>query len=312
MNIQQIKYIMAAVRQPNFEKAAEKCHVTQATLSAMIAKFEDEIEIKLFDRRKRPLQLTKEGQMLLPYFERILTDLEQMQVIIDEIKGIGSGTVKIGIIPTLAPYLMPHFIIDLSLTFPEVQFEIEEITTQALIEKIKSREIDMGIAAIPLQDENLIEIPLFQEPFYLYDSSGNIHKEFVSTADINTEILWLLDEGHCLRTQIESLCRLSQNSHLKLTNLRFKTGSIESLIKFVNLNRGQTLIPFLAKDFLDEKDKKNIKQFVEPVPGRSIGLLHHPVFPKHKIAKKLADIIKKKMAKLKTPGNIKILDPIAR
>ena len=262
MNIQHLKYVLAVDTHRHFAKAAEKCFVTQPTLSMMIRALEDELGIKIFDRSRQPVVPTEAGEVVIAQAKIIVQEAERMKEIIHELKGEIKGELKLGIIPTVAPYLLPLFLNSFLKKYPLLKIKITELTTQQIIEKLKNHHLDVGILATPLNNEALKEQPLYYEQFVVYASRNEklMKKKFLIPADIDPNHLWLLEEGHCLRTQILNLCELRKKG-LETSNLEYEAGSIETLKKMVDTNNGITILPELALEELSCKRQKICEAF---------------------------------------------------
>ena len=260
MNLQQLEYIIAVDKLKNFVKAAESCFVTQATLSMMIKKLEEELEVKIFDRSKQPVKATEVGQKLILQAKKILLESKKLKELISEEKGIVSGELKIGIIPTLAPYLLPLFLKKFIQSFPLVKLVINEFTTDDIIKKLKSGDLDAGILATPLHDKAIIEHVLFYEKYFLYvnQNENGFNKQFVLPKDIDVNRLWLLEEGHCMRNQILNFCQLKKLKESE-EGFHYHAGSIETLKNMVDTNFGMTIIPELATKHLTNSQKKRLR-----------------------------------------------------
>lgn len=295
MNIQQFQYILAVTEFKHFETAAEKCFISQSTLSTMISKFEDEIGIKIFDRSKKPVELTLEGSVIVEQLKIISNNIEQLQEISKEIKGEISGKLKLSVIPTIAPFLLPLFLQDFASQFTDLNIVVKEETTEEILKKIKSREIDIGIVSIPLMDKEITEIKLYDEPFLLYDTHG-ISKGKVSISNSISERLCLMEEGHCMRTQMLELCNVSRKKSKPILNFEYRAGSIDGLIRFVKSNKLTTLLPYLATLDFTDKEKKFLSTFKPPVPCRTIGLVVNRNFAKKKVLEKLKNNIVEKIS----------------
>lgn len=290
MNIQQFQYLLAVSEYRHFELAAEKCFISQSTLSTMISKFESEIGVKIFDRRKKPVELTLEGSLIIEQLKIITKDIEQLHELTKEIRGEMAGNINLSVIPTIAPFLLPLFLQDFALKFPNLNIVVREETTNEIIKKIKSREIDIGIVSIPLHDKELIELKLYDEPFLFFDAK-HVHDKKVSVKSVKTKNLCLMEEGHCMRTQVSGLCSRPPKKDNSTLNFEYKAGSIDSLIRFVKSNQFATLLPYLSTlDFSDEQ-KKHLSSFTLPIPYRTVGMVVH----QHFVKKKLLDILQKKI-----------------
>ncbi len=299
MNIQQFQYVLAVADSKNFEEAAERCFVTQSTLSTMIGRLEDELRIKIFNRKTKPVSITDEGQKIIERLRIINNEILILEDMVQELKGEMKGELKIGVIPTVAPYLLHLFVPEFSQRFPEIKILIKEITTSQIIESLKNRSLDVGILALPIRDKELEEYELYTEPFFVYDYRNNqLHTTKISMNDLDYSKLWLLQEGHCLRTQVFEICERS-NKHLKnKLNVEFESGSMDSLLRFTKFNKGMTIIPFLSSVDFSDKDKSHIVEFKEPVPSRAIGLLTHNFFVKKRLLKELKRIIQSSVKEL--------------
>lgn len=297
MNFQQIEYVLAVSETKSFVQAAEKCFITQSTLSTMIGRLEEELGITIFDRKSKPVTITLEGEQVIRQLRIISKETENLREVVNALKGKVAGQLKIGVIPTVAPYLLPLFLNDFMKSLPHVHFEISEITTERILEDIGKRELDIGIVSIPLDHPEIVEIPLYNEPFLLFDMENSVSDEKLDVSHIDCNRLWLLEEGHCLRAQAENICGLHENRTVN-RNLNYKSGTIDSLLKFVHQNNGVTLIPLLAALDLLEKDRKYLRKFAPPVPVRTIGVVVHNHFVKKAILEMLQLEIQEKVLPL--------------
>ena len=313
MNIQQIDYIIAVGELRNFGQAAEKCFITQSTLSTMVARFEEEIGITIFDRKTKPVTITKEGVDIIQQLKIIAKELEHLQEVVQTLKGEISGTLNIGVIPTVAPYLLPLFLNTFIEQLPKVHFIVSEMTTERMIEKIENRDIDIGIASTPLNNPTLIERPLYEEPFLLYDKSNDTPSGNFKLADVDFDRLWLLEDGHCMRTQVESICGLQKRRPAR-NNLEYQSGTIDTLLKFVNSNNGMTFLPHLATLDLSTQEQLHLKTIQAPVPVRVIGLLTHRNFVKKGLLDLLEKAIRKNVQPLMDRQNTAqlIISPVSK
>jgi len=312
MNVRQFEYLLSVVEHRSFSKAAEHCNITQSTLSTMIRKFEEEIGISIFDRKTSPISITKEGIAIVTQLNRVHVEIQQLQELAQSIKGELSGEINMGIIPTVAPFILPEFLNDFANKFPKVNFTVSEMTTEVIIELLLKREIDIGILALPIEHEMLDEIHLYNEPFFLFDCRKGIKtNKKVNLNSIDFKKFWLLEEGHCLHTQVANICDLKSQVKKENINFDFKTGSIESLTRFVQNNNGITMLPYLSSLSFNAAAKKKVIPFKSPVPVRSIGLLVHKHFVKKKILNLLSDEIQHKIVPLlKNNKNVYVVNPI--
>jgi LysR family hydrogen peroxide-inducible transcriptional activator len=286
-----LEYIVAVDQQRHFARAAETCFVTQATLSMMIRKLEDELDAVIFDRSRQPVVPTEVGRRIIEQARQVLKEAALLRQITTEASGEISGQLRIGIIPTLAPYLLPHFLPSFLEKYPQVQVRITELNTAQIAEQLAQDKLDLGIMATPLPYESLRTDPLFYERFYVFTSKDekSIRKKTVSAEELDTSRLWLLQEGHCLRTQMMNLCQLKKNT--PLNNLEYEAGSIESLLQIVEINKGLTIVPELATISFDAERKQRLKSFKSPVPVREISLVTYRHFIKNRMLTALKEEI---------------------
>ena len=282
MNIQQFNYILAVAETRHFETAADKCFVAQSTLSTMISRFEDEIEIKVFDRSVKPVELTQEGKIIVGRLKRIRFEIDQLQDSIQELKGEMKGEIKIGCIPTVAPFLLPLFLQNFSIKYPDLFLEIKELTTSEIEKQILSRDLDIGIVSTTMILKDFTKLPIYEESFVLYDASKKVDAE-MQIADLKMDRFWLLEEGHCMRTQVLEICDAPKPQLNPSFNINYKVGSIDSLLRFVKSNKGKTLLPVLAVTEFTEAERQHLSYFKGDVPYREIGLVTHQHFAKTKV-----------------------------
>jgi len=289
MTFVQLEYLVAVDTWRHFARAAEHCFVTQPTLSMQIQKLEKELGVKIFDRSKQPVVATEAGAAIISQARRILTERDSMQEMLQAKKGFITGELKIGIIPTLAPYLLPLFIPAFTKKYPMVKLTVNELTTDLLVSRLYDGRIDAGILVTPLNENGIKEQPLFYEEMMAYVSRKNAayKKTYMLPQDIDPNKLWLLEEGHCFRSQIVNLCELRKASR-EGSHFEYEAGSIETLRRMVELNDGITILPELATLNLTNKQLELIRHFKKPTPMREISLATHRDFVK----KRLIDALK--------------------
>lgn len=290
MNIQQFNYILAVEKFRHFETAADHCFVSQSTLSTMIARFEEEIGIQIFDRSTKPVSTTMEGEIIIEQINKVVNEITQLEDTVSSIKGVEKGTLRIACIPTVAPFLLPLLLPVFTKQFPYLQLEVKEITTALMIEKLKLREIDIGILSTPIDDDSLHLEPVYNEDFVFFNPFFNTMKDWVTLNDINSQKFWLLEEDHCMTDQVTEWCDLKEGAKGE-GMISFKAGSIDSLVRFVKSNKGQTLLPSLSVLDFTEEDMECVFRFKVPIPYREISLVVHPHFPKEKLLKNLINTI---------------------
>ncbi len=274
MTITQLHYILAIEKHLSFVGAAESCNISQPAISMQVKKLEDMLGVELFDRNSSPLKVTSIGKAIINQAKFILKEYTQVFEIISEYKDEIIGTVRIGIIPTVSPYLLPLFIKNLEQKYSNLKLEIEELTTQNIEEKLRNGTLDMGILATPLHQNDLIEHFLYFEELVAYISPENLlfNKNYLLSKEIDLNQLWLLEEGHCLRNQIENFCELKQKQN-KNSPLKLKTGSLETVIKLADNYEGMTLLPELAIMDWNEVKLQKIRRFAAERPMREISII---------------------------------------
>ena len=292
MNLQQLEYIVAVDTHRHFEKAAQQCFVTQATLSMMIKKLEGELDVVLFDRSRQPVVPTEAGKLILEQARRVLKETEQLRQLSLQAKAGSQGYLKIGIIPTLAPYLLPLFLTQFLQKYPSVKLKIIEQTTEPLLQLLQTDKIDVGIMATPLSGKGFTETHLFYEAFQVYvaDGAKPLKKKYIMAEDIDVNKLWLLEEGHCLRSQVLNLCEIQKQQALA-HHLDYETGSMESLLKITEMNGGITIVPHLATVHFSAEQREKLRPFKPPVPAREISLVTY----RHFVKKGLLQVLEKEI-----------------
>jgi len=292
MNLQQLEYIVAVDKHRHFVKASESCFITQATLSMMIKKLEAELGIIIFDRSKQPVITTELGDKIIRQAKVVLMETKRIKELISDEKGEITGNLRLGVIPTIAPYLLPLFLNNFLVKYPKVSIKINEFTTEQLMGKLIGQEIDVAILATPLNNPQLLEIPLYYEKFIAYTpGQPNFkNKKYILPKDIDVNKLWLLEEGHCLRSQIVNLCELKKRTK-EQNNLEYEAGSIETLIKMTESNNGITILPEMALNNLSAKQLKNIHPFKVPEPAREISIVTYRHYLKSTLIKALKEEI---------------------
>ena len=272
MTLTQLQYTLAVAEEGNFTKAAEKCFVTQPTLSMQVQKLEEELTIKLFNRTTKPISLTPIGLKVIEQAKVILKEAKRMGDVVTSEKGIIGGDFRIGIIPTVMPTLLPLFLSTFIKKFPKVNLKIEELNTASIIEELKNGKLDAGIAATPLDDPKLIEKPLYYEPFvgYIPENHSLSKLKSLSVENLEKIDISVLEDGHCFREHVLKLCQTTKS----LNSFNLKSGSFETLIHLANDGMGMTLLPYLQTKSLSEKNKKNLKSFESPEPAREISIIY--------------------------------------
>lgn len=287
MTLQQLEYIVALDNFRHFVKASDYCLVAQPTMTMQVKKLEDEIGTAIFNRQTKPLEPTKVGRAIVAKAREILREVNQLKQMVSEHHENLTGLFRIGIIPTIAPYLMPLFIGDFLKNNPQAELVIEELKSSDIIEGLKQDKIDLGILVTPLDEYQIREIPLYNEPFLGYFSSDHkmYGKQSINQDSLDSsEGLWLLNEGHCFRDQVLNICSNRSNEGKALT---YESGSIETLKRLIKRNYGYTLIPSMAT----EMDDLHVSTFADPQPIREVSIVVHKSFSKEILIERLRDEI---------------------
>jgi LysR family hydrogen peroxide-inducible transcriptional activator len=276
MTLVQLEYLIAVDTYRSFVLAAEKCFVTQPTLSMQIQKLEDALGVRLFDRSHQPVVPTEMGKLIIAQARVVLRESKKIMELVQEQKGELAGELKLGIIPTIAPYLLPKVLGTFMEKYPQVQLQIWEYTTERIIRELKVGLLDCGILSTPVQDPQLYEKPLFYEPFVAYVSANGplYQKKMIGTDDILLDKIWLLNEGHCMRGQALNICQRKQPVGDLL--FEYNTGSVETLKRMVDVNAGSTILPELSISDFNEDQMERIRFFKSPEPVREISMVTMP------------------------------------
>lgn len=302
MTLTQLEYIVALDSHRHFLTASEHCHVTQPTLSMQIQKLEDELGVKLFDRTKQPVIPTETGLSIIAQARVVLREAGRIKQIISDQKDTLAGELRIGIIPTLAPYLLPPLYKYVREKYPQINLMVREAITEEIISELKNNRLDCGLVVTPLKDPSIKEDVLFYEELFVYVSKKNslVDKKYVLPNEIDPSQLWLLEEGHCFRSQILNLCELQKRSDL---HFKYETGNIETLKRMVDKSDGLTILPELAVLEFNQSQMKLIKRLRDPTPAREVSLVTHRDYIKNNLIKTLKagilDIVPDEMQKLR-------------
>lgn len=307
MTLTQLNYIIAVDKLKNFGQAAQSCQVTQPTLSMQIQKLEDELGVILFDRSEQPVKTTKIGDVLVRQAKIILKETQKFSDMVADEKDEGKGEIRIGVIPTLAPYLMPIFLKDFMKRNPQLKVVVEELQTDQILKKLDESGLDLGLLVTPIEYEGLKSEPVFYEPFmaYVSDKSPLAAKTKIEQKDLNSSDLWLLTDGHCFREQSLLICKNRKKTSDENKSLLFESGSLETLKRMIDQGNGFTLLPYMAT--LDVKSNKRLKEFQSPVPTREVSLIYSEYFRKIKIKDSLLESIQNNLPEsLETGTNKKM------
>lgn len=310
MTITQLKYLLAVAEYKNFTIAAEHSFVTQPTLSMQIQKLEDELAIKIFNRKKKPIELTSIGEKIIQQAKLIVDESNRINDIVDQQKGFIGGEFKLGIIPTIMPTLLPFFLKHFLKKYPKVKLIIEELTTEEIIKKLSDGYLDVGIAATPLENEAIKERPLYYEPFVGFISTDHrlFNKEKISEEDLDIDDVLLLEDGHCFKNSVINICQ--NTNHTNHHQFQLESGSINTLIKLSKEGLGMTLIPYLHTLELSEQDKKLLKEFSNTVPAREVSIIYHKSQLKMQLIEALKNTIDGVIRGAISFQDVKIISPL--
>ena len=312
MTITQLQYVLAVAEYKNFTLAAEKSFVTQPTLSMQVQKLEDELDVLIFDRSKKPITITEVGEKIVAQAKNIVAEAERIKDIVDQDKGYIGGDYTLGIIPTVMPTLLPMFLNAFIKKYPKVNLIIKEQSTQTMIKNVVAGHLDAGIAATPLEIEFIKERPLYYEPFVGYvPKNHRLASEVELTTDhLDVNDILLLQDGHCFREGVINLCKASKS---KLgEQFKIESGSFETLVSLADEGMGMTLLPYLNTLHLEEDKKTNLKTFKNPVPAREISLIYHKSELKIQITDALREVISSIVRGAIAFQDVKIISPLGK
>ena len=292
ITLTQLEYVIAVDEHRHFATAAERCCVTQPTLSMQIKKLEEDLGVVIFDRSRQPVVPTDIGGRLIEQARLVIAATRRMEEIINEDRQEVAGSLKIGIIPTLAPYLLPIFIGDYIRKYPAVKVEVEELVSEEIIRRLKRDTLDAGVFVTPYRDDKIVGRPVFYEQMLVYAHPGHelLRKRTLEVADIATPELWMLGDGHCFRDQVVNLCAARETQHKDLP-FEFESNSLDTLMKIVDREGGFTLIPELAVLYMDEGKRRQVREFSSYHPLREVSVIYSRYYTKQKLIELLcADI----------------------
>jgi LysR family transcriptional regulator, hydrogen peroxide-inducible genes activator len=305
ISVTQLAYVLAVAQHQHFGVAAQACSVTQPTLSMQIRKLEEMLGVTVFDRSKKPVRLTEVGKEIAAQASVIVQEMRRVNDIVSHTLGEVRGDFHLGVIPTLAPYLLPRFLTQFGNAYPDVRLFVREMQTDMITARLKEGHLDAGLLATPLGMAGILERPLFYEPFVLYTSESHPFYQAaeIRERDLRYEDIWLLAEGHCLRTQVSNLCE-GRMAPPQDRLVHFDGGSLETVMRMIENGQGYTLLPYLAAEQIrDEKGKTMLKPFGGSPPLREISLVYHRAFLKKATLEALEKVIRAAVPKalLKKP-----------
>jgi LysR family hydrogen peroxide-inducible transcriptional activator len=291
MSLQQLRYLLALDDLRHFSLAAKQCFVAQPTLTTQLKKLEEELGVQLIDRQASPLRPTSIGEKVIAQARIILEDVAGLEALLREETGSLAGTYVLGIIPTLAPYLLPLFLQSFTSRFPDVHLIIREMQSEEIMEGLKRGKVDLGLLVTPLEEKQLREIVLFYEPLQVYAAPTEriLTNDPLLPEHVNQEELWIMEQGHCFRNQVLNICNFRTDGSQLDRAVTFQAGSIETLKNMVRNNQGYTIVPEMSVH--PTLDKGYVKSFAAPQPAREVSLVVSKVFSREQLIVELRKAI---------------------
>ncbi len=299
IGLTQLGYAVAVDTHRHFARAAQACGVTQPTLSMQLAKLERTLGLILFDRTVTPVVPTDVGRLVIEQARVALREVARLGDIAAAQAGVVTGELRLGIIPTLAPHLLPRLIPALARRHPDLELVIEERITDDIGRALRRDALDAGIVATSLSDRGIVERFLFNEPFVGYVAANHrlARQRTIAVRDLSLDDLWLLEEGHCFRAQAVQLCsqrvaRTARNPAASTTGARFESGNLETLRRLVERGTGMTLLPLLAaRELRSPAERRHVRPFSAPVPSRDVRLVLRRTYLKGHLIDALVDCL---------------------
>ncbi len=310
MTITQLKYVLAVAEHKNFTTASEYCFVTQPTLSMQIHKLEEQLDVQIFNRNKKPIELTEVGKKIVAQAKTIVSESSRINDIVEQEKGYIGGQFKLGMIPTIMPSLLPLFVKNFNKNFPKVELVINELTTSEILQKLTDGHLDAAIAATPLNNEHIVEAPLYYEPFVglLHANHRLYNDKNLKPENLDIDDLLMLEDGHCFKESVLNICSsLNTNSHKKFS---LKSGSFETLIKLTKEGLGMTLLPYLHSLDIKKEDQYLIRDFEKPHPAREVSIIYHKAGLKLQIINALKEEITTALRGVIAFSDVDIISPL--
>jgi LysR family hydrogen peroxide-inducible transcriptional activator len=303
MNLRDLQYIIAVAETRHFGRAAERCFVSQPTLSGQIKKLEEALGVVIFERTSRSVEITPIGEEILQHARLMMEQADAIEQVAQAHQDPLAGPLRIGAIPTLSPYLMPLILVPLKQQYPQMKLVLSEEMTDTLLHRLQAHEIDAALLATPVEEPELLSMPLFDEPFWLAHPREHpfYNKEEITREDLeNTELL-LLAEGHCLAKQAMEVCHLSQRrEHSEMADLR--AASLETLLQLVGAGFGSTLVPALAmRGSWTTGSGIIVRELDLPDAFRRVSLVYRASFPRVEALQTLARVILEHLPNTVTP-----------
>lgn len=289
MTLQQLEYIVAVDEHRHFVRAAESCGVTQSTLSSLIQKLEAELDVVIFDRACHPIEPTALGREIIAQARVVLYNASQMEELVSTHKEMAVGNISLGVASTIAPFILPRLFSYMQKNHPDVVLHVEEARVETLKAKLHRAELDVAILAMPVAEDNLLEIPIFRERYVAYVSSEcDLYNSLeLDTQTLRADDIWVLGESYCPNVEQFPFC-VRDISSVSI----YAAGSIETLMRIVDENGGYTIIPELQLQLMSDASRNNVRELYNPVPGREVAFVVRRDFVRQRMLNILADAIK--------------------
>lgn len=289
MTLQQLEYIVAVDEHRHFVRAAESCGVTQSTLSSLIQKLETELDVVIFDRACHPIEPTALGREIIAQARVVLYNASQMEELVSTHKEMAVGNISLGVASTIAPFILPRLFSYMQKNHPDVVLHVEEARVETLKAKLQRAELDVAILAMPVAEDNLLEIPIFRERYVAYVSSEcDLYNSMeLDTQTLRADDIWVLGESYCPNVEQFPFC-VRDISSVSI----YAAGSIETLMRIVDENGGYTIIPELQLQLMSDASRNNVRELYNPVPGREVAFVVRRDFVRQRMLNILADAIK--------------------
>ena len=289
MTLQQLEYIVAVDEYRHFVRAAESCGVTQSTLSSLIQKLETELDVVIFDRSCHPVEPTALGREIISQARVVLYNASQMEELVSAHKEHSVGNISLGVASTIAPFILPRLFRYMKSNHPDIVIHVEEARVDTLKSKLQRAELDVAILAMPVTEENLLEIPIFKERYVAYVSPDSplYNEKELDTQRLTADDIWVLGESYCPNTGQFPFC-VRDISSISI----YAAGSIETLMRIVDENGGYTIIPELQLALIGDAQRANVRDLYNPVPGREVAFVVRRDFVRQRMLNILAEAVK--------------------
>lgn len=289
MTLQQMEYIVALNKHRHFVLAAEACGVTQPTLSAMIQKLEEELQVKIFNRDRNNISPTSVGAKIIKQAQVALNETRRVKEVVADEAETMSGSVRIGVLPTIAPYVVPDFIYHFREAYPQVDLFVDEKASKSLLQDLRYGNLDMALTTTPIDMEGLLEVTVYVERFVAYFSNlCSKAQELMLSGELPAEHMWILKEGHCAANGAQSFCKNKEKG-----NHIYEAGSIETLVRIVDRNGGYTVVPELHLNFLTEQQRQHTAIIRnDPLAKRFVSLVVREDFVRERMLNAVLEVLK--------------------